>query len=122
MAPNETVHAGLSALLAPEDSVLLLVDHQAFQFANMHSHEPQLVVGNVLALARTAKIFGVQDPKLVDAVKKTGRRQLVIAGLWTEACVAMPAIQAQGEGFDVYAVTDASGGCPPRPMRWRSNA
>jgi nicotinamidase-related amidase len=110
MAPNETVHAGLSALLAPEDSVLLLVDHQAFQFANMHSHEPQLVVGNVLALARTAKIFGVQDPKLVDAVKKTGRRQLVIAGLWTEVCVAMPAIQAQGEGFDVYAVTDASGG------------
>jgi len=34
----------------------------------------------------------------------------VIAGLWTEVCVAMPALQAQGEGYDVYVVTDASGG------------
>src|SRR3954447_10666135 len=33
-----------------------------------------------------------------------------IASLWTEMCLAMPAIQAQGEGYDVYAVTDASGG------------
>jgi nicotinamidase-related amidase len=159
MAPNETAHAGLSALLAPEDSVLLLVDHQAFEFANMHSHEPQLVVGNVLALARTARIFGVpkvlttvlegrggyqikaiqdffpgqkpinrtfinawQDLKLVDAVKKTGRRKLVIAGLWTEVCVAMPAIQAQGEGFDVYAVTDTSAGVSAEALRWRSKA
>jgi nicotinamidase-related amidase len=43
-------------------------------------------------------------------VKKTGRKKLVIASLWTEMCLAMPAIQAQGEGYDVYAVTDASGG------------
>jgi len=41
---------------------------------------------------------------------KTGRKKLVIASLWTEVCLAMPAIQAQGEGYDVYAVTDASGG------------
>jgi nicotinamidase-related amidase len=34
----------------------------------------------------------------------------VIAALWTEICLAMVAIQAQGEGYDVYAVTDASGG------------
>jgi nicotinamidase-related amidase len=147
MAAHQVTHSGLDALLTPEESVLLLVDHQAFQFANMHSHEPQLVVGNVVALAKTAKVFGVptilttvleerggyiikgiqdlfpdqkpinrsfinawQDPKLVEAVKKTGRRKLVIAGLWTEVCVAMPALQAQGEDYDVYAVTDASGG------------
>ena len=35
---------------------------------------------------------------------------LIIAGLWTEICVAMPAIQAVGEGYDVFVVTDASGG------------
>jgi nicotinamidase-related amidase len=46
----------------------------------------------------------------VDAVKATGRKQLIIAGLWTEICVAMPAIQAAGEGWDVTVVTDASGG------------
>jgi nicotinamidase-related amidase len=51
-----------------------------------------------------------QDARLVEAVRKSGRRKLVIAGLWTEVCVAMPALQAQGENYDVYAVTDASGG------------
>ena len=47
---------------------------------------------------------------MVDAVKATGRKQLIIAGLWTEICVAMPAIQAAGEGWDVTVITDASGG------------
>jgi nicotinamidase-related amidase len=51
-----------------------------------------------------------EDKRVVEAVKKTGRKKLVIASLWTEMCLAMPAIQAQGEGYDVYAVTDASGG------------
>jgi nicotinamidase-related amidase len=50
-----------------------------------------------------------QDKKVVDAVKATGRKQLIIAGLWTEICVAMPTIQALGEGWDVTVVTDASG-------------
>ena len=34
----------------------------------------------------------------------------MIAALWTEICLAFPAIQAAGEGYEVYAVTDASGG------------
>ena len=51
-----------------------------------------------------------QDPKVVEWVKKTGRKKIVIAGLWTEVCVAMPALQAAGEGYDVYVVTDASAG------------
>ena len=147
MVNAQNSHSGLAALLAPEDSVLLLVDHQAFQFANLHSHEPQLVVNNVVGLAKTAKLFGVptilttvmeergghiikaiqsvfpeqkpinrtfinawQDSRVVDAVKKTGRKKLVIAALWTEVCLAMPAIQAEREGYDVYAVSDASGG------------
>src|SRR3984893_15791109 len=59
MANAQTSHSGLGALLAPEDSVLLLIDHQAFQFANLHSHEPTLVVNNVVGLAKTAKVFRV---------------------------------------------------------------
>ena len=51
-----------------------------------------------------------EDRQIVDAVKATGRKQLIIAGLWTEVCVAMPTIQALGEGWDVTVVTDASGG------------
>lgn len=50
-----------------------------------------------------------EDKNLVDAVKKTNRKKLVIAGLWTEVCVAFPAICAIKEGYDVYAVIDASG-------------
>jgi nicotinamidase-related amidase len=50
-----------------------------------------------------------EDKKVVEAVKATGRKQLIIAGLWTEVCVAMPTIQALGEGWDVTVITDASG-------------
>ena len=51
-----------------------------------------------------------EDRRIVEAVKKTGRKKLVIAALWSEMCLAQPAIHAMGDGYDVYAVTDASGG------------
>jgi nicotinamidase-related amidase len=50
-----------------------------------------------------------EDQRVVEAVKTTGRRKVVFAALWTEMCLAMPAIQAMGDGYDVYIVTDASG-------------
>ena len=43
------------------------------------------------------------------AVKATGRKQLIIAGVVTEVCVAFPALSALAEGFAVFVVTDASG-------------
>jgi len=51
-----------------------------------------------------------EDTKFVEAVKKTGRKKLVIAALWTEVCLLFPALQALAEGYEVYAVVDASGG------------
>jgi len=51
-----------------------------------------------------------EDSRCVDWVKSTGRKKIVMAALWTEICLAMPAIQALGEGYEVYIVTDASGG------------
>ena len=51
-----------------------------------------------------------EDQRVIDWVKKTGRKKIVMAALWTEICLAMPAIQAAGEGYEVYIVTDASGG------------
>jgi nicotinamidase-related amidase len=138
---------GLDALLTPENCVLLLIDHQPFQLANVNSHDPTMVINNVTALAKVAKLYGVptiltsvvaerggeifkqvqavfpdqkpidrtfinswQDSRVPAAVKKTGRKKLVIAALWSEMCLAMPAIHAMGEGYDVYVVTDASGG------------
>ncbi|QBE61844.1 hydrolase [Pseudoduganella lutea] len=138
---------GLPALLRPEDSIVVLIDHQPYQFANLHSHEPTMIVNNVVGLAKATKVFGVptilttvieerggnlikglqdvfpdqrpinrtfintwQDPNVTDVVKRSGRKQLILAALWTEICLAMPAIQALGEGYDVFIVTDASGG------------
>lgn len=50
-----------------------------------------------------------EDKNLVAAVEKTKRKKLVIAALWTEVCLAFPALSALQAGYDVYAVTDASG-------------
>ena len=144
---SKTPKIGLDGLLRPDNSVLVLIDHQPYQFANLHSHEPTMIINNVIALAKLAKVFNVptilstvieerggylikglqdvfpdqkpinrtfinawEDPKVTDAVKKTGRKQLVLAALYTEICLAMPAIQALDEGYDVFIVTDASGG------------
>jgi nicotinamidase-related amidase len=137
---------GLEALLRPNNSILVLMDHQPFQFTNLNSHEPTMIINNVVGLAKTAKVFNVptilttvieerggyiikglqdvfpdqkpinrtsintwEDPNVTNAVKKSGRKQLVLAGLYTEICLAMPAIQALAEGYDVFVVTDASG-------------
>ncbi|MBM4274731.1 MAG: hydrolase [Deltaproteobacteria bacterium] len=50
-----------------------------------------------------------EDERVVAAVTKTGRKKLAMAGLWTEVCLAYPAISARDAGYDVYAVIDASG-------------
>jgi nicotinamidase-related amidase len=138
---------GLDALLTPENSVLILIDHQPFQFANLRNMDPTLVLNNTIGLAKAAKAFKVptvlttvikdrgghlpqalqaifpdqvpidrttlntwEDARVVDLVKKTGRKKIVLAALWTEICLAFPAIHALGDGYDVYVVTDASGG------------
>lgn len=51
-----------------------------------------------------------EDKNFVAAIEKTGRKKIVIAALWTEVCLAFPAISAIKEGYEVYAVVDASGG------------
>src|SRR2546430_1233134 len=144
---NSNPKTGLGALLTPDNCVLLLIDHQPFQFAGLRSHDTQTVINNVVGLAKSAKVFGVptlfstvvedkggrllkqlqdvfpeqkpidrtfintwEDQRVVAWVKKTGRKKIVMAALWTEICLAMPAIQAAGEGYEVYIVTDASGG------------
>lgn len=50
---------------------------------------------------------------LVAAVEATGKKKLVIAALWTEACLLFPTLSALEAGYEVYIVTDASGGTSP---------
>ena len=139
--------AGLDALLTPDNCVLILIDHQPFQFAGLRSHDTQTIINNVVGLAKSAKAFDVptllttvveerggylikplqdifpeqkpldrtfintwEDPRVVNWVKETGRKKIVMAALWTEICLAMPVIHALGQGYEVFIVTDASGG------------
>ena len=51
-----------------------------------------------------------EDPEFRGAVERTGRKKLVIAGLWTEVCVAFPTLDALREGYEVFVVVDAIGG------------
>lgn len=67
------------------------------------------VLGEVEPIDRTS-INAWEDEDFVAAVKATGRKKLIMVALWTEVCLAFPALDALDEGFDVYPVVDAVGG------------
>jgi nicotinamidase-related amidase len=134
----------------PDDSALVLIDHQPFIAFPIESHSRGQIVNNVTALAKAAKALDVptvlttingkdgplvdplfaplrevfpdaepidrtntnawSDPRFVAAIEKTGRRKLVMAGLWTEVCLAQTTISALKAGYEVFIVGDASGG------------
>src|SRR3989449_11600209 len=63
---------GLEALLAPDNCVLVLIDHQPPQLATVNSHEPTMVINNVTALAKTAKAYGVPTILTTISAKRGG--------------------------------------------------
>ena len=60
-------------------------------------------------IARPGQINAWDNEDFVKAIKATGKKQLIIAGVVTEVCVAFPALSALAEGFEVFVITDASG-------------
>lgn len=60
-------------------------------------------------IPRPGQINAWDNEDFVKAVKATGKKQLIIAGVVTEVCVAFPALSALAEGFEVFVITDASG-------------
>ena len=72
-------------------------------------HQLVEVVGDIEPIDRTS-INAWEDENFVAAVKATGRKKLIMVALWTEVCLAFPALDALREGFDVYPVVDAVGG------------
>ncbi|MED5603001.1 MAG: isochorismate family cysteine hydrolase YcaC [Alloalcanivorax venustensis] len=60
-------------------------------------------------IARPGQINAWDNEDFLNAVKATGKKQLIIAGVVTEVCVAFPALSALEEGFEVFVITDASG-------------
>lgn len=75
---------------------------------------------NAPYIARPGQINAWDNEEFVNAVKATGKKQLLIAGVVTEVCVAFPALSAIAEGYEVFVVTDASGTFNPltRDSAW----
>ena len=134
--------------LTIDNSVLILIDHQAWVAFSVESIDRSLLINNVAAMASAAKavqvptilstigarggplndpIFGqirevFPDQEPIDrvstnawadvkpAVEATGRRVLLMAGLWTEVCLAQTALSALQDGYTVYFISDCSGG------------
>ena len=136
-------------LLTPENAALILIDFQPSLIDGIRSIDRRVLLNNVAALTKAAKMFdlpiilstigvnaGYQgdtieelrkllpdvatiDRKAVNAweeeafrsaVEAIGRKKLIIAALWTEVCLVFPALDLLKDGYEVFAVSDASGG------------
>ena len=138
-------------LLTPENSALVLADHQSGVALSVRSIAIESLINNVTGIAKAASGYGVptvlttvlaqaaldpilpeiqavfpdqqpidrfglnawDTPAFVDAVAATGRRKLVMAGLFTEICLAQMALSAIEAGYEVYMLVDVSGGISP---------
>jgi nicotinamidase-related amidase len=58
---------------------------------------------------RKGEVNAWENEDFVKAVRATGKKTLIMSGVWTSVCVVFPALDAKAEGFKVYAVIDASG-------------
>jgi nicotinamidase-related amidase len=139
-------------LLTAKNSALVFIDHQPqMSFGVGSGLDRQLLMNNVIMLARGAREFGVPVilttvetesfsgamwPQLLDifpektpiertgmnswdtpafreAIKATGKKNIILSGLWTEVCITWPALNMLSEGYNVYVVEDACAGTSP---------
>lgn len=70
----------------------------------IHEHAPHAVY-----VPRKGEVNAWDNDAFVETVKATGKKTLIMAGVWTSVCVMFPALDAKAAGFTVYAVMDASG-------------
>lgn len=66
------------------------------------------ILGNTI-IERAGEINAWKSPEFKQAIEATGRKKIIMAGIVTDVCLMFPAISAVAEGYDVYAVVDASG-------------
>ena len=136
-------------LITPKNAALLIIDYQPPQVSSIVSMDHRTLVGNIVAVARLAKLYALpivlstvnvktglsaptihqlaevlagiealdrttinawEDEEFVMAIKAAGRKKLIMAALWTEACLTFPTLDALREGYEVYPVVDAVGG------------
>ncbi len=136
-------------LLTPDTAAVAFIDFQPqMTFGVGSGIDRQLLMNNVLMLAKGAKLFGVPSvlttvettsfsgnmwPQLLDvfpeqqpiertgmnswddagfrkAIAATGRKNIIMAGLWTEVCVCWPTLNMLNSGYNIYVVEDACAG------------
>jgi len=136
-------------VLTPQNSQLIIIDHQPQMAFGVQSIDRQTLKNNVVGLAKAAKVFDIpttittvetesfsgntypelldvfpghqilertsmnswDDQKVRDALEASGRKKVIVAGLWTEVCNTTFALCAMLEGeYEIYMVSDASGG------------
>src|SRR6266508_5029831 len=148
---KETVIANYHKLYTPEDSAVVLTDHQPQTLFGVASLDRASLINNVTLLAKCAKEFSVPAvltavetegfsgyvwPMLLDvfpgqpiverssmnswddagfrkAIEATGKKNIIMTGLWTEVCVTWPTIEMLGAGYDIYVVEDCCGATSP---------
>jgi len=103
---NNNVLLAKAAKVFDVPLVLSTVETQAFS-GNTWPQVLAAMPGNA-PIERTS-MNSWDDANFVAAIEKTGRRKIVLTGLWTETCVALPAIQALHDGYEVYVVEDCCG-------------
>src|SRR6266478_986972 len=103
---NNTVAFGKAARVFDVPVVLTTVETKSFS-GNMW---PQLraVFPGQEPIERSS-MNSWDDKNFVAAIEKTGRKKILIAGLWTETCVALPTVQALHDGYEIYVVEDCCG-------------
>lgn len=104
---NNTVGLAKTAKVFNAPIILTTVAAESFS-GPIHPHI-QEIFPDQKPIDRTS-MNSWEDENFVEGVKKTGRKKLIMAALWTEVCLAFPVISAIKEGYEVYIVTDASGG------------
>ena len=103
---NNTVALGKAARVFGVPVVLSTVETTSFS-GNLW---PQIkAVFPEQAPVERSSMNAWDDKNYVAAIQKSGRKKIVMAGLWTESCVAMPTIQAIHDGYEVYVVEDCCG-------------
>jgi nicotinamidase-related amidase len=139
-------------LITADNCALVFIDHQPqMSFGVSSGIDRQMLVNNVLMLAKGAKEFGVptilttvetesfsgpmwpqlldvfpdqqpiertgmnswDTPAFRDAVKATGKKNILMSGLWTEVCITWPTLNMLSEGYNIYVVDDACAGTSP---------
>lgn len=104
---NNAVGLAKSAKVFNVPTILTSVATESF--SGPYLTEIQEVFSNQKPIDRTT-MNTWEDKRVVQAFENTGRKKIVLAGLWTEVCIALPTIQALESGYEVYIVADACGG------------